>query len=90
MIVVMVMGMFTGIFGKITIGMALNLLSQLAEQKIKVDGPGIECCCAPCRAGWPSRTRDLSPYAIRGSRPGIMSVQKQSGCCVALHCHFSQ
>ncbi len=31
--VVVVMVMFTGIFGKIMIGWALNLLSQLAEQK---------------------------------------------------------
>ncbi len=89
MIVVMVMGMFTGIFGKITIGMGFKFTLSWRSRN-KVGGPGIECCCAPCRAGWPSRTRDLSPYAIRGPRPGIMSAQKQSGCCVALHCHFSQ
>jgi hypothetical protein len=33
MIVVMVMGMFTGIFGKITIGMGFKFTLQLAEQK---------------------------------------------------------
>ncbi len=86
MIVVMVMGMFTGIFGKITIGMGFKFTHSWRSRN-KVGGPGIECC-APCRAGWPSRTR-ISPYAIRGPRPGIMSAQKQSGCCVALHCHFS-
>ena len=52
MIVVMVMGMFTGIFGKMAqSGWALEFTLQLAEQEIKLVVLGIQCCCAPCRAG---------------------------------------
>lgn len=89
MIVVMVMGMFTGIFGKITIGMGFKFTLTAGGAEIKLVVPYRMLLCA-LSGRMAIRTRDLSPYAIRGPRPGIMSAQKQSGCCVALHCHFSQ
>ena len=83
MIVVMVMGMFTGIFGKITIGMGFKFTLTAGGAEIKLVVLVSNAAVRPVG-------QDLSPYAIRGPRPGIMSAQKQSGCCVALHCHFSQ
>lgn len=82
--------MFTGIFGKITVGMGCKFTLTAGRAEIKLMVLVSNAAVRLVGQGMPSRTRDLSPYAIRGSRPGIMSVQKQSGCCVALHCHFSQ
>ncbi len=88
MIVVMVMGMFTGIFGKITIGMGFKFTHSWRSRN-KVGGPGIECCCAPCRAGWPSRTRDLTLCNTwPSSGDNVCSEAVWLLCCTALS--FSQ
>lgn len=49
--VVVVMVMFTGIFGKIMIGMGFKFALTAGGAEIKLMVPGIECCCAPCQAG---------------------------------------
>ena len=65
MIVVMVMGMFTGIFGKIMIGMGFKfaLTAGGAEIKLMVL---VSNAAVRLSGRMTIRTRDLSPYAIRG------------------------
>ncbi|WP_430614608.1 hypothetical protein [Acinetobacter baumannii] len=57
MIVVMVMGMFTGIFGKITIGMGFKFTLTAGGAEIKLVVLVSNAAVRPVGQGWPSRTR---------------------------------